>query len=422
MNPLYNTGIRLYRLGVKAAAMRSEKPRLMLEGHRKVENQIKEFRNRIGNRKLVWVHAASLGEFEQGRPMIDRLKKVDPKIAILLTFFSPSGYEVRKNYIGADCVCYLPFDTPENVTAFLDTVKPDMAVFVKYEFWGNFLNELKKRKVPTFLISAIFRKNQPFFKFWGSMFRQILKCYTHIYVQDENSRKLLESIGIDNVTVAGDTRFDRVTDVLKNASPIDTIERWKESNKEMKCLIAGSSWPEDEDVYIPWIESRDDIITIIAPHEFDKERLIKLKERIGSDHTALYSEVHAPGAKIDPSIKVIIIDCFGLLSSLYRYAELAYVGGGFGAGIHNVAEAAVYGVPVLFGPNHEKFREAKDLKECGGGFAVDSPESFKETAEQLIDNPIPLEAAGKAAGNYIKSSLGATDRIIASLKKMMFSN
>lgn len=392
--------------------MRSSKPRLMIEGHKEVLDKLKALRARIGSRKLVWIHAASLGEFEQGRPLIERLRRDNPDIAVLLTFFSPSGYEVRKNYSGAEAVCYLPFDTPANARDFIKAASPDLVIFVKYEFWGNFLMRLKRAGIPTILVSAIFRESQPFFKRWGSTFRKMIHCYTHIFVQDEHSRQLLEGIGVDNVTVAGDTRFDRVTDTLRNATPIVAIERWIEEHKGSKCFVAGSSWEPDEDLFIPMLDKNPSVLAIIAPHEFDKDRIQKLKERLGKEKTVTYSEIIANGETVPEGVTRIVIDCFGLLASLYRYATVAYIGGGFGSGIHNVPEAAVYGVPVIFGPKHHKFREAGDLIACGGGFSISTADDLNRIADKLINDPQEQAKAGKAAGDYIAESIGATQTIV----------
>ena len=416
MNPLYNTGIRLYSLGVKAAALRSRKPQLMVEGHKEVFARLADFRSRIGNRRVLWVHAASLGEFEQGRPLIERVRRMSPDVAILLTFFSPSGYEVRKNYKEADCVCYLPFDTPGNARKFIATARPDFAAFIKYEFWGNYLSELKRNNIPTILISAIFRPSQSFFKPWGAMFRNMLRCYTHLFVQDEPSRELLSGIGVTNVTVAGDTRFDRVTDTMAAATCIPSIENWLAANSGKPCVVIGSSWEQDEEVYLPLMESHSESLAIIAPHEFNDARLEKLRSRLGKERTMLFSEVKAAGDVVPEGITRIIIDCYGLLSSIYRYASLAYIGGGFGAGIHNLTEAAVYGVPVVFGPRFGKFREARELIACGGGFTVNSTAGLKQLVDSFIADKSRLEKAGNAAGRYIADSIGATDKILDTLK------
>lgn len=402
MNPLYNTGIHLYKLGAQIGALRSPKIKKMIEGQRHTFHALAEHPDGFN----LWIHAASLGEFEQGRPLIERLRAENPDISILLTFFSPSGYEVRKNYDKVDCVAYLPFDTPDSVTKFLDLAKPQMAIFVKYEFWGNYLEQLKARRIPTYIISSIFRKGQRFFRPWGGMFRKMLDCFTHIFVQDENSKLLLDNIGVGEVTVAGDTRFDRVTDILRSGKDYSNIEKWK-GNAQL--LVAGSSWPADEMRYISYINNHSKLKAIIAPHEFDELRLQHL-ESLLEGKVIRYSQV-SDGRDIPGDVQVVIIDSFGHLSSLYRYATVALIGGGHGAGIHNINEAAVYGVPVVFGPNHYKFKEAADLIECGGGYEYTDSRSLATILNTLYSDTTAFERSARAAGGYIKSHLGATDII-----------
>ena len=398
MNPLYNTGIRLYGLAARVAALRSPKVRKMIQGQKRTLDTL---RRRLGSRPgCIWFHASSLGEFEQGRPMIERLRREHPEKPILLSFFSPSGFEVRKNYPFVDAVVYLPFDTPSRVKKFLDAARPSMAIFIKYEFWGNYLKELRRRGIPTYIISSIFRPGQRFFRSVGGMFRRMLLCFDRLYVQDERSRRLLKLVGVENVTVAGDTRFDRVTDVLR--------------------FIAGSSWEADEDVYVPWLNAHPEVSFIIAPHEFNETRLEQLRNRfygdviLLSEWTREIKRAGLPSGEVPEYLKRVrgmIIDSFGKLSSLYRFADVAYIGGGFGAGIHNLNEAAVYGMPVIFGPNNVKFKEAADLVECGGGFSVASREEFCHIIDILYGSPADLKLAGDAAGKYIRDHLGATDLI-----------
>lgn len=409
MNLLYNLGIKLYACGVKiAAASGNGKARLMAEGHKRVLGDLATL---PADARPIWVHAASLGEFEQGRPLIERIRRELPGRPVLLTFFSPSGYEVRKGYDKADVVTYLPLDTPARVRRFLDAARPSMAIMVKYEFWGNYLQELRRRAIPTYLISAIFRPEQAFFKPWGGTFRSMLRCYTHIFVQDDNSRKLLHGVGCDNVTVAGDTRFDRVTDIMRAARDFPDLREFAASQP---TLLMGSSWPADEDVVIPYFNAHADAMRlIIAPHEFDEERLRALIDRIDGK-TVRYSRV-AQGLDDIADARCVIIDSFGILSSCYRYAAIAYVGGGFGAGIHNINEAAVYGIPVLFGPRHDKFKEATDLIACGGAFEVTSAQSLAERLSRLLSDDAARAAAGAAAGAYVNSCLGATDRIFSAI-------
>jgi len=404
MNPLYNAGISLYKFGAQVGALRSPKIRKMIEGQKRTFDLLAQHPQGFD----LWIHAASLGEFEQGRPMIEHLRREHPEMRILLTFFSPSGYEVRKNYDKVDCVAYLPFDTPRLVKRFLDAARPGMAIFIKYEFWGNYLEQLRQRNIPTYIISSIFRPGQRFFHRFGGIFRNMLSCFSHIFVQDENSRQLLSGININNVTVAGDTRFDRVTDILRDGREYPDIAVWK---GDAPLLVAGSSWPADEDRYIPYINNHPQLKVIIAPHEFDDHRLQALKSRI-EGKTLLYSEI-AAGNPIPDDLQVLIIDSFGHLSSLYRYATVAVIGGGHGAGIHNINEAAVYGVPVIFGPNHYKFREASDLIECSGGFEYTDSRSIASVLDSLFGNKELLKNCSEAAARYIKSHLGATDIIYA---------
>lgn len=405
MNVLYNLGINLLKWGAKLAALRNKKIKKMVEGQSCTFNLLENKIKADDHRKTVWIHAASLGEFEQGRPLIEMIRRNQPDYRIVLTFFSPSGYEIRKHYKDADVVCYLPFDTSANAKRFLDTVSPDIAVFVKYEFWGNYLQQLSHRSIPTYIISSIFRQGQIFFRPWGGMFRRMLDCFTRIYVQDDASRQLLASIGVSDVTVAGDTRFDRVSDILASCKPFPIVERFASSSQF--TLIIGSSWQPDEDIVIPYFNTHPGMKLIIAPHEFDDERLQAMKERI-TRPTVLYTE--ATEAKVADA-DCLIINCFGILSSCYRYARAAYIGGGFGAGIHNLNEAAVYGIPVIFGPNHSKFKEAHDLIECGGGFSITGHDDFDRLADRLIPDTEFLATSGAAAGTYIKQHLGATKRI-----------
>jgi len=412
MNPLYNFGIRVFALGAKVASTKSEKIKKMLRGQEETLAGLKHRRQTVAPDGFdVWFHAASLGEFEQARPIIERLRRNEPDKKILLTFFSPSGYEIRSNYDKVDCVAYLPFDTPGRVERFLDAAKPKMAIFAKYEFWGNYLSSLHASGIPTYIISSIFRPGQRFFRPWGGMFRKMLRCYDHLYVQDEASKNLLAGIGINNVTSAGDTRFDRVTDILSQAKSVKEIEAF--IGESHFTLIAGSSWPQDEEMYIPWLKGHPEVKAIIAPHEFDRARLESLRHRLGNAKTRLLSEIRGYGHQPGPTDKLryVIVDCFGLLSSLYRYGNAAVIGGGFGAGIHNLNEAAVYGIPVLFGPNHKKFKEAHELIKAGGGFTFASTSEFNAAMNSLYNDAKAREAAGKAAGKYISDSIGASDII-----------
>ena len=421
MNLLYNTAISLYGAAAQLVSLRSRKVRKMLQGQHRTPEMLR--RKLAGKPGAVWFHASSLGEFEQGRPMIERLRREHPEVPILLSFFSPSGFEVRKNYPYVDAVVYLPFDTPRRVRKFLDLVRPSMAIFIKYEFWGNYLEDLHKRGIPTYLISSIFRPGQRFFRKGGGLFRRMLGCFTHLYVQDERSRRLLRVIDVKNVTVAGDTRFDRVTDVMRSSVEIPGFPGF--APRTRLKFIAGSSWEADEEIYVPWLNAHSEIGFIIAPHEFNETRLEALRNRFASKTVLLLSEwIHilkesergnTPPPAWLSGIRGIIVDSFGKLSSLYRFADIAYIGGGFGAGIHNLNEAAVYGIPVVFGPNHEKFKEASDLITCGGGFSVANSSEFGATIDTLVNSPEEIRRAGDAAGKYIRDNLGATDRIYSEI-------
>lgn len=407
---LYATGIQSYALGVKVAGIRNSKAKKMAAGHHDIWQKLTAEVKR--DSRYIWVHAASLGEFEQGRPLIEKIKRERPDLKVILTFFSPSGYEVRKNYPGADIVCYLPFDTTRNARKFLYLVNPEIAVFVKYEIWRNFLRELSHRNIPTYLISAHFRKDQAFFKKSGAWYRSWLRWFTHIFVQDSGSRDLLSRVGITNVTIAGDTRFDRVAGIRESVTDIPVLDRFvgKRTPQREGCVfIAGSSWPEDEAVYADWIKKRDNVKLILAPHEFNPARLENLKALFGKG-TVLKSEAEKNPELLEGA-KVLVLDCLGLLSSAYSYADIAYIGGGFGAGIHNINEAAAFGIPVIYGPKHEKFLEALELKALGGGLAIGGKSRFEEVADKLLFDRDERLKRGEWAGQYISEKTGATDII-----------
>ena len=410
--PLYSAGISAYRFGVKVAALRNPKARKLDKGQKEIWERLDAAIS--PDDRYIWVHAASLGEFEQGRPLIEKIKKKHPEYKILLTFFSPSGYEVRKNYAGADCVCYLPFDTPGRVRRFLYKVNPEIAIFVKYEFWRNYLHELWRRQIPTYLVSAVFRPDQFFFKRRSAWYGHWLKWYTKIFVQDRRSKELLESIGVTNVEVAGDTRFDRVTDILNARKDIPELDsfvgRRGEESRAPFVIMFGSSWPEDEAVYGDWLRTRKEVKAVIAPHEFDEARLEKLKALVPGE-VVLMSELKN-NPKAAEGKRVLVIDCFGLLSSAYAYADVAYIGGGFGVSVHNMNEAAVYGIPVIFGPVNSKFIEAQELKTLGGGIEVTDAESFSRIADRLLYDSEELAKRGRWAGEYIQEKTGASDKIL----------
>ena len=401
---LYSLIIHLYAFLVGLISPLHKKARLMMVGQWRTNSIL---RNNIDRReKYIWFHASSLGEFEQGRPLMEQIKATHPDYKILLTFFSPSGYEVRKNYDGADVVCYLPFDTPCRVRKFLDLANPAIAVFIKYEFWANYLVELKRRNIPTYIISAIFNRRQVFFKWYGKSYKNVLNCFTRLFVQDDDSRSLLAEYGVNNVDVIGDTRFDRVVDVQSQARKFPLIERF--ADKDGVVLVAGSSWKDDEDIFIDYFNEHSDVRLIIAPHEIHSEHLISIQSRLKRPFACLSEANETNVANKD----CIIIDSFGMLSSIYRYGDIAYIGGGFGAGIHNVLEAAVYGIPVIFGPKYDKFKEATDLLARKGAFTINDKDSFYKIMNHLRNSSDAIKSAGSNAENYVKSNTGATNNIL----------
>ncbi|MDR1381801.1 MAG: 3-deoxy-D-manno-octulosonic acid transferase [Tannerella sp.] len=405
MRYLYTLALHLYALSVEIASFFNRKARMTRIGQWYTNGILRKKIDR--NAKYIWVHAASLGEFEQGRPMMETLRRRCPQYKILLTFFSPSGYEVRKNYEGADVICYLPFDTPFKVRKFLNLANPHIAVFIKYEFWLNYLTELKKRGVKTYIISAVFRPNQLFFKWYGAWYRKALLCYERLFVQDEDSRKLLAGYGIENVEICGDTRFDRVLEIQHNARLLPETEVFAKGDKLI--LIAGSSWPEDEKFIIPYFNAHPEVKLVIAPHEIHREHLLYIQSLLNRPSIRLSES----GEDLLRANDCLIIDSFGLLSSIYRYGDVAYIGGGFGGGIHNTLEAAVYGIPVIFGPKYHKFKEAENLIACGGGFSVDSEAAFTACMNNFIADPVSRRIAGAAAGDFVDKNAGATEKILS---------
>ena len=400
---MYSLGIYLMALGVRVAALFKEKLRKMVQGHRATWQMLRAL---SGKDTYVWFHAASLGEFEQGRPLMERLRREHPEKKILLTFFSPSGYEVRKNYDGADLVCYLPFDTPLNARRFVKLARPEAAFFIKYEFWRNYIEVLYKRGIPCYSVSSIFRENQIFFRPYGRGYARCLSRMTHLFVQNETSRRLLEGIGVTNVDVVGDTRFDRVLDIRNAAKPLPLAERFAGC---WKVLVAGSSWPQDEEIIIPYFNKHPNLKLVLAPHVVSEEHLQAIERQLA--RPALRYSKATPKAVAE--VDCLIIDCYGLLSSIYRYASMAYVGGGFGVGIHNVPEAAVYGIPVIIGPNNKKFREAQALLRCGGCKEIAGVADFEQIMDAWLSDKEALATAGKAAGSYIADNAGAADRIFS---------
>ncbi len=409
---LYNFGIYLYAFIVRIISPFHKKARKMIAGHKQTYKILKQKVD--PNAKYIWFHAASLGEFEQGRPIIEEIKRKHPEYKILLTFFSPSGYEIRKDYPLADIVCYLPFDKKRNVKKFLKLIQPSIVIFIKYEFWYNFVNQLYNRSIPIYMVSAIFRPSQVFFKWYGGDMRKLLKKYTSICVQDDRSAELLKGIDVDSVTVCGDTRFDRVIDISRQAKSLPIVESFakKAMSEGEKIFVAGSSWPKDEDLIIPFFNITTDLKMIIAPHEINEAHLKYIESNLQRPYIRYSKAIPEMMADYD----CLIIDCIGILSSVYRYGQVAYVGGGFGVGIHNVLEAAVYNVPVIFGPNFKKFREAQQLIEQGGGYSVSNLEAFRGLMDEFLQYQETLSAAGKHAGDYVLSNSGVVDRVMNVLK------
>ena len=475
---MYNIAIYIYLIGVAIGSLFNKKIKKMWRGEREAVDLLKEKVDPTA--KYVWFHAASLGEFEQGRPLIEQLRATHPEYKILLTFFSPSGYEVRKNYEGADIVCYLPLDTIRNARRFLRAVHPVMAFFIKYEFWYNYLHILRHRGVPVYSVSSIFRPGQVFFKWYGRNYAKVLHCITHFFVQNEVSLQLLKGIGIDEATVVGDTRFDRVLQIKEQAKELPIVEAFKGINgkgdackdnlsedackrvlsedackrvlsedackedlsedackedlsedackedlsedtckedlsengcKGCKVFVAGSSWQPDEEIFIRFFNDHPDWKLIIAPHVIGEDHLAYILDKLQMKAVRYTQATEQSAAEA----RCLIIDCFGLLSTIYRYGEIAYVGGGFGVGIHNVPEAAVWGVPVLFGPNNKRFQEAQDLLACKGSFEVTDYDSFNTIISRLISDDKFRHQCGEASANYVKSRSGATDIIMKSV-------
>lgn len=418
---IYNIVIYFVLWGIAIASLFNEKVRKMWRGEREAFKILKQKVD--PNAKYIWFHAASLGEFEQGRPLMERIRKEYPQYKILLTFYSPSGYEVRKNYEGADIICYMPVDTRLNAIRFLRLVRPVMAFFIKYEFWSNFLHILKHRNIPTYSVSSIFREDQVFFKWYGRNYAGVLKCFTRFFVQNEESKRLLEGIGIKDVDVVGDTRFDRVLQIKEAAKQLPICEAFRTGvassqsadvpHTGFKVFVAGSSWPPDENIFIPFFNEHKDWRLLIAPHVIAEEHLKLILSLIKDKKVVRYTQTTPEEAA---EADVLIIDCFGLLSSMYNYGDVAYIGGGFGVGIHNTLEAAVWNMPVIFGPNNKKFQEAQGLLKSGGGFEINTYEDFSGLMSSLMNDETFLKQAGDKAGAFVAHLAGATDKVLASVK------
>jgi 3-deoxy-D-manno-octulosonic-acid transferase len=407
MRFIYNFGLKVYLLLVKLSASRNPKARKWLDGRKKLLKRIKSEKGFDG--KSVWVHCSSLGEFEQGRPLIEEIRKRFPEKKIVLTFFSPSGYEVQKDYKNVDYVCYLPLDTRKNAKKFIKEINPEVVFFIKYEYWYNFLKVLKKKSVPVYFVSSIFREDQLFFKWYGGWYRKMLKLATHFFIQNQESADLLEKLDIHNYTITGDTRFDRVAHIFENVKPLPVIEQFLDSKK---AIIAGSSWKAEEALLMQYLRIYPALKIIIAPHEVNEENISRITKQFGENNTICYSKA-TPSSMVGK--KVMIIDCYGLLTSLYQYSLVSIVGGGFGAGIHNVLEPAAFGMPVIFGPNYEKFREARELVEINSAFPVNNIEEFNTLMTHLLKDASVINTISKKAASYVKENVGATNKIISTV-------
>ena len=405
---LYQITITTYWLIALIYALFNKKAKQFVAGRKNVFRNLKA---RIpSDRKIIWVHCASLGEFEQGRPLIDQLKKEAPEYFILLTFFSPSGYEVRKNYSNADYVCYLPMDTRKNAKQFIRIVKPSKVLFVKYEFWLNYIDVLHKEHIPFYLVSGIFRKQQQFFQWYGKTFRKRLHKFNHFFLQNKTSALLLKELGINKYTVAGDTRFDRVKEITNNLQSYPNLEAF---SKEALVILAGSSWPAGEKMLAQFFAMKNDpnLKLIIAPHQVHDDHINEILS-LFPEKPALWTDVEK---QTTINSNILVVDTIGILSSLYQYADIAYIGGGFGKGIHNTLEAATFGIPVIFGPNYQRFREAVDLKEQKGAFAINNFEDFEHILDQLIRDKFHRQRSGENARHYVQTNTGATKIIMNSI-------
>jgi 3-deoxy-D-manno-octulosonic-acid transferase len=408
----YNIFLFLYKTGIRIAAMWNKKARQWVDGRKNIFDKIiKEVRTY--NSDNIWVHCSSLGEFEQGRPVIERLKREYPTLNFIVTFFSPSGYEIRKNYNGAAWVFYLPLDSKTNAKEFIDMINPQLVIFVKYDYWFYYIIECKKRNIPLLMVSAIFRKEQPFFKWYGTLHRKMLKCFTHFFVQDKASFELLNSVGISNVTISGDTRFDRVTEIAKNFHPLIEVDIFCGISP---VLICGSTWPSDEKIINEAIAEFPNLKVIIAPHEIHEEHLNQLKQIF--PQAIFYSQLTPDSYRDHHSqSNILIIDNIGMLSRLYHYATITYIGGGFDKGIHNTLEPAVYGKPVIFGPNHKKFKEAIGLINAGGGIAINSASEFASHLKTFLSDQEKLNQTSKRSFDFVQNNKGATEKIMSIIQE-----
>ncbi len=402
---LYNLSILLYQSAIKLASLWNPKARLWVEGRQHWRTRYRTLLDNAAGKKRVWIHCASLGEFEQGRPVLEEIRSCYPNSFIVLSFFSPSGFEIRKHYNQADAVIYLPADTPANARDFLDIIRPDLAIFVKYEYWLNYLEEMGRRDIPVLMISAIFRPGQVFFKWYGGKWKKVLHSIRMFFVQEPESGRLLEQAGISHYVTSGDTRFDRVLAVKKSFNPVDIVERFCEN---APVIVAGSTWEEDEEAWRHYANAHRGTKFIIAPHEIYEAR-IKTAEKLFSNTVRYAQLVNGPA---NDQAHLLIVDNIGLLSKLYHYGDICYVGGGFGNGIHNILEAAVYGKPIVFGPEFEKFKEARDLIELGAAFSINSALELEEIVTKLMGDPKLREKAADIARAYVQEKSGATGTIL----------
>lgn len=406
----YNLFILFYGKLIHIASFFNKKAAAWVDGR-------KHFPSFPNNRKSIWMHCASLGEFEQGRPLIEKLKTTFPNYAIVISFFSPSGFEIRKNYSGADQIIYLPLDTQSNAKKIINQINPALAIWVKYEFWMNCLNELKNQHIPVILIAGIFRKNQPFFKWYGGVWKKMLASFEHLFVQNNNDLRLLSEINIHHVSVCGDTRFDRVIEIAERSNPVPFIETFK--NKK-SLLIAGSTWEEDEKILATYSKINPELKFIIVPHEIRPQHLNSIKRNF--NNAMFYSDL-GKNKQFENNVDVLIVDSIGLLSSLYQYADITYIGGGFNKGIHNTLEAAVYGKPVVFGPRYQKFEEAKALIKNNAGCSIDNFKSLQSALDTLLTNSNKLKSAGENAKRFVYENKGATEKITHYIKlKRLLTN
>ncbi|HMC99954.1 MAG TPA: glycosyltransferase N-terminal domain-containing protein [Ferruginibacter sp.] len=405
---LYNIFLLLYSIGIRVASLWKPKAKKWLQGRKGLFGSLSE-KLATKNGKRIWMHCASLGEFEQGRPLLEAIREREPSSYIVLSFFSPSGYEVTKDYKGVDLVLYLPMDSSSNAKRFIDAIDPSLVLWVKYEYWFYYLDELKRRNIPVILVSGIFRKRQPFFKWYGAIWRRMLKSFTHFFVQNEMSKALLESIGVvDRITITGDTRFDRVIEIAKYFQPVPFIEGFCGN---AIVIVAGSTWEEDEVELLHYVKIHPEIKFIIAPHEINADNIASVKKEFANSFC--YSEFENAGTTQQQTGNVLIIDNIGMLSRLYNYATIAYVGGGFGSdGVHNVLEAAVYGKPVVFGPEYEKYDEAIGLLEAGGGESISGPLGLEKVIDDLLDNDEERREKRTAARDFVYANEGASRKII----------